>query len=583
MVDFFATWCGPCKQIAPAYRALALKTPVATFVTVDIDENDTVAAALKIQSMPTFKVYRGQECVFTIVGGGPEALAMLDTKIQEQLTDHEQTLYAQWKKIHIEGAFDVQSYKATVDALKTEGWNMAALASRPLAVYQTETIAGKTTVRKDAAGNNLLIWDGMLTSKSRADLGLSKMDGVLPFDLSQHPHASSVVAKSMLARLSKDIKWWADKANSSVSPKIVHLLDDQLKQQVFVNPAVLLSDTKAQAAAEENKEEGGGPSSRTPSRTPSRLNGLKIVLARMKRLTLALKKIRDQDTLYVAKCVPLLLHAANHVDIKHETNKARRVEKVHFLLRRQAGQEAKIWLEYLFGCLLSSKALHDLQTLNPYLKDDVAHCLLKVVAATLLRSNRIGQANRCIEASIQLRRSLEEVLNATDAERWDKRSTYLPKIMQHAEAVAGQLTSARHFVTETALGAASGLTAVVRSFDPRFLVFEFTWNILLRKKQVTIVNNLIQHLNVDVSKVKQMIMGAGKTTVVAPLLALMLADGESLVLSVVPSALVEMSRTRMRETFATIMCKRVYVILLYMWGVHVGGTCWWYMLVVLVV
>lgn len=57
-----------------------------------------------------------------------------------------------------------------------------------------------------------------------------------------------------------------------------------------------------------------------------------------------------------------------------------------------------------------------------------------------------------------------------------------------------------------------------------------------------------------------MIMGAGKTTVVAPLLALMLADGNSLVLSVVPKALLEMSRKQMRETFSTIMSKRIYTL-----------------------
>jgi hypothetical protein len=48
--------------------------------------------------------------------------------------------------------------------------------------------------------------------------------------------------------------------------------------------------------------------------------------------------------------------------------------------------------------------------------------------------------------------------------------------------------------------------------------------------------------------------------VVAPLLALIVADGKSLVLSVVPKALVEMSRTRMRETFASIMLKRIYTL-----------------------
>ena len=94
----------------------------------------------------------------------------------------------------------------------------------------------------------------------------------------------------------------------------------------------------------------------------------------------------------------------------------------------------------------------------------------------------------------------------------------------------------------------------------RYLVFEFVWNIQLRKKQVEIVNDFRECLSTGRSKVKQMIMGAGKTSVVAPLLALIVADGKHLVLSVVPKALVEMSRTRMRETFSAIMTKRIYTL-----------------------
>ena len=48
--------------------------------------------------------------------------------------------------------------------------------------------------------------------------------------------------------------------------------------------------------------------------------------------------------------------------------------------------------------------------------------------------------------------------------------------------------------------------------------------------------------------------------VIAPLLALMLADGESLAMAVVPKALLEMTRKRMKETFSQIMCKRVYTL-----------------------
>jgi hypothetical protein len=137
-------------------------------------------------------------------------------------------------------------------------------------------------------------------------------------------------------------------------------------------------------------------------------------------------------------------------------------------------------------------------------------------------------------------------------ERKAQGPTLLPKLIQVGEELSKNITMARHYITMSNTG--------TMDFDPRYLVFEFVWNIQLRQKQVEIVDNFRENLNKGVSKVKQMIMGAGKTSVVAPLLALILADGKSLVLSVVPKALVEMSRTRMRETFAAIMVKRIYTL-----------------------
>lgn len=90
-------------------------------------------------------------------------------------------------------------------------------------------------------------------------------------------------------------------------------------------------------------------------------------------------------------------------------------------------------------------------------------------------------------------------------------------------------------------------------YDPRFLVFEFTYNLLLRKSQVPrtastqncltsrpsfgqveLVQQFMQAVHSETlpALCHQMIMGAGKTTVVGPLLALMLADGGSLVMQV---------------------------------------------------
>ena len=58
--------------------------------------------------------------------------------------------------------------------------------------------------------------------------------------------------------------------------------------------------------------------------------------------------------------------------------------------------------------------------------------------------------------------------------------------------------------------------------------------------------------------VKQMIMGAGKTTVVGPLLAMMLSDGSNLVIQVVPPALLDFTRNILRTTFSSVLQKQIY-------------------------
>ena len=95
-------------------------------------------------------------------------------------------------------------------------------------------------------------------------------------------------------------------------------------------------------------------------------------------------------------------------------------------------------------------------------------------------------------------------------------------------------------------------------YDPRFLVFEYVFDIVLRARQIEIVESFRSStLNGD-SRVQQMIMGAGKTTVVGPLLALIFADGQRSVTQVVPGSLLEMSRSVMRAAFSAVMKKSVY-------------------------
>ena len=123
------------------------------------------------------------------------------------------------------------------------------------------------------------------------------------------------------------------------------------------------------------------------------------------------------------------------------------------------------------------------------------------------------------------------------------------EISLQASKTAEDLTCQRHYMT---------MSATSIKFDPRYLVFEYTYSLMLRKSQVILVNKFMDSLENEKSMCHQMIMGAGKTTVVAPLLALMLADGKSLVTQVVPHALLEFSRGVMREKFSAVIRKPVF-------------------------
>ena len=58
VVDFTATWCGPCQRIAPIFVKLAEEMPDIVFVKVDVDENEEVAQECGISCMPTFQFYK---------------------------------------------------------------------------------------------------------------------------------------------------------------------------------------------------------------------------------------------------------------------------------------------------------------------------------------------------------------------------------------------------------------------------------------------------------------------------------------------------------------------------------------------
>ncbi|MBN8474006.1 thioredoxin [Sulfuritalea sp.] len=71
IVDFWAPWCAPCRGFAPTFEAVSEKQPEIVFAKVNTEEQQEIAGAFNIRSIPTLMIFRDQIIIYSEAGALP--------------------------------------------------------------------------------------------------------------------------------------------------------------------------------------------------------------------------------------------------------------------------------------------------------------------------------------------------------------------------------------------------------------------------------------------------------------------------------------------------------------------------------
>jgi thioredoxin 1 len=87
LVDFWASWCGPCRMVSPIIEKLAKEySGRVAFGKVNVDENQMISGSFGIESIPTMMIFKGGKAVDVMIGALPKA--QIESRIKQQLSSN---------------------------------------------------------------------------------------------------------------------------------------------------------------------------------------------------------------------------------------------------------------------------------------------------------------------------------------------------------------------------------------------------------------------------------------------------------------------------------------------------------------
>ncbi|RNF03803.1 hypothetical protein TraAM80_05547, partial [Trypanosoma rangeli] len=509
---------------------------------------------------------------------------------QLQLSFHALPATSQWAWVT---QSEVEEQTTAADVVKMRG-RVAALLGAPLG--DLELLSSFIHSERAAAmcGDN----SGGLHGGGGGDENSGGGRLRLPFDLHQHAQCGTPLARHLLTRLEEDADRFAQQQRRKVHYFLSTLTRERLRVVLCDSRVTVVEDILRTSAAELQKCMAALSSVSTADAADV-LELTASALRLANDICVPAKSERDNDA------------SNDDANDDYDVVGARVRE---YRLQRMQGCRSAVPLEWLLGALLSSDMAADLRAANPF-HGDIEQLKAELVLLMLLanRSYMAQQAKQSVQELVLFlelcarirgatlgegdnhdlgpgagssRARLQELLRHfsvgvdVNALGWggmqptsggdssgsnrggrlrvlseDVVALLEGRMLQLENETVELLNARRHYAV---VGGAAARDAF--SLDPRYLLFEFLHNILLRARQVEMVRWFVDNARAGVSRVQQMIMGQGKTTVVGPLLALILADGAQLVTQVMPTALLEQTRGILRRCFSVVVPKQIYTL-----------------------